>query len=284
MLARRSRRSPYKIGAGQEDDVSNPTELGRRDFFKNAALGAAGLVGTTAAAGSRRRRAAHQHAGPAVGADADRSPGVRAARAAHHGARPRLPCGGAGCRRRADAGLGLHGGRAEEDRLRLRRHQPRLDLPGPPRVLHQLRPEHRARAADLPARGSGRGDGARLRQGGRQADADDVPRHGRPAALVDGALPGLGRSRAGVRDRRAPPQPVRRDQPAAQRPGHGLDRARLREVRRRGHHARALRRSGHARVSHRDDAADGPGAADGGRGAAGIDGRQPGVACGSPSW
>jgi len=32
--------------------VSNSTELGRRDFFKNAALGAAGLVGTTAAAGA----------------------------------------------------------------------------------------------------------------------------------------------------------------------------------------------------------------------------------------
>ena len=32
--------------------MSNPTELGRRDFFKNAALGAAGLVGTTAAAGA----------------------------------------------------------------------------------------------------------------------------------------------------------------------------------------------------------------------------------------
>ena len=39
-----------------------------------------------------------------------------------------------------------------------------------------------------------------------------------------------------------------------------------------------------ARLSHRDDAADGPGAADGRRGAAGIDGRQPARPCGFPSW
>ena len=51
-------------------------------------------------------------------------------------------------------------------------------------------------------------------------------RHGRPAPLVDGALPGLGRSRAGRRHRRPSPQSVRRDQPAAQRAGHGPARSR----------------------------------------------------------
>ena len=44
-----------------------------------------------------------------------------------------------------------------------------------------------------------------------------------------------------VRHRRAPPEPVGRHQPPAQRAGHGLHRPRLREVRRRSHHAGTLR-------------------------------------------
>ena len=59
-------------------------------------------------------------------------------------------------------------------------------------------------------------------------------------------------------------------QPPAQRAGHGLDRSRLREVRRRGDDARAVRGVGDAGVPDRDDAADGAGAAGGGRGAAGV--------------
>src|SRR5262245_41629377 len=43
-----ARLNPYKIGAVRRS-MSNPTSPGRRDFFKNAALGAAGLVGTAAA-------------------------------------------------------------------------------------------------------------------------------------------------------------------------------------------------------------------------------------------
>ena len=55
--------------------------------------------------------------------------------------------------------------------------------------------------------------------------------------------------------------PAGRHQPPAQRAGHGRDRPRLREVRRRGDDARAVRGVGDARVPHRDDAADGAGGA-----------------------
>ena len=151
---------------------------------------------------------------------------------------------------------------------------PGLDVPGSSRVADQLRQEHGARAPHLPARRGGRRDGARLRQGRRQADAGRRSRDRRTAALVDGAVPGLGRSRPGRRHRRPSPQSVRRDQPAAQRAGHGPARAQLRQVRRRGDDARAVRGVGDARLQDRDDAADGAGRADGGRRAAGVDGHQ----------
>ena len=130
----------------------------------------------------------------------------------------------------------------------------------------------------MPARGVGDGDGARLRQGRGQADAGVRPRRRRPAALVDGALPGLGRSRADLRHRRPSPQSRGRHQPSAQRAGHGVARPRLREVRRRGDDARAVCGVGDAGVPHRDDAADGAGGARGRRRAAGIADRRSGAA------
>ena len=196
-------------------------------------------------------------------------------------ARPRVRAGterrrraGTNRCRSGSSGLRLHGGRAEEDRLRVRRHQSGIDVPGAPRIPHQLRQEHGARDPDLPARRGRRRDGARLRQGRRQADAGRRSRDRRTAALVDGAVSGLGRSRARRRDRRPSPQSVRRDQPAAQRAGHGPARAQLRQVRRRGDDTRAIRGVGDARLQDRDDAADGTGRADGRRRAAGVDRHQ----------
>ena len=176
------------------------------------------------------------------------------------------------------AGIGLHGRRAQEAGPRVRRHQPRLGVRRAARIAAQLRQQHEAGAADLPARGIGDGDGPRLRQGRGQADAGVRARRRRPAALVDGAVPGLGRSRADPRHRRPSPQSGGRDQPSAQRAGHGIARPRLREVRRRGDDARAVRGVGDAGVSHRDDAADGAGGARGRRRAAGVADRRSGAA------
>ena len=76
-------------------------------------------------------------------------------------------------------------------RLRLRGREPRLGVRGHPRVDDQPRRQPQARDPDGAARRSRRGDGARLRQGGRQADDDADARHRRPAARVDGPVPSV---------------------------------------------------------------------------------------------
>ena len=157
----------------------------------------------------------------------------------------------------------LHGGRAEVARLRVRRLEPRLELPRHPRVDHQLRRQPEAGVPDLLPRGVVGGDGARLLQGRGQADGGAVPRHGGPAARVDGDLQRLLRPRAGVHPGR---QHARRDDAAAgrrvgaQRAGRGGDGPRLRQVGRQAGVAAALRRVGGARLQDRDDAADDAGA------------------------
>jgi hypothetical protein len=156
------------------------------------------------------------------------------------------------------ARVGLHGRRAQDARARIRRHQSRLRVPRPARVGRQLRPQHDAGDPDVPPRGIGGGDGARLRQSGRQADARHGARHSGTAPRFYGALPGVGRPRARRHDRRPSPQPGGNRQPPAQRAGHGLARPRLRQVRRRGDDGGAVCRVGDAGVPDRDDAADGP--------------------------
>ena len=71
-------------------------------------------------------------------------------------------------------------------------------VPRPARVAHQLRRQQEPGAAHLLPRGVVGGDGARLRQDRRQADAGDGARHRRPAARVDGDLQRLRRPRAGL--------------------------------------------------------------------------------------
>ena len=250
-------------------DHTDKNPVGRRDFFKGAALGAAGLVVTapaaaaasTPAAGASRRRAPVERAG-ASRVRRRRRAGARRARRHGHG---------------DAAGVGLHGRRAEEAGPRIRGHQPRLGVRRAARIAAQLRQQHEAGTVDVPARGIGDGDGARLRQGRGQADAGVRPRRRRPAALVDGAVPGVGRPRADRGHRRPSPQSGRRHQPSAQRAGHGVARPRLREVRRRGDDARAVRGVGDAGVPNRDDAAEGAGGARGRRRAAGIAGRRSGA-------
>ena len=96
-------------------------------------------------------------------------------------------------------------------------------------------------------------------------------RRRRPAALVDGAVPGLGRPRADRASSSAitaiPSGVINRPHSAQDM---GVARPRLREVRRRGDDARAVRGVGDAGVPHRDDAAEGAGRARGRRGAAGV--------------
>src|SRR5206468_702329 len=77
----------------------------------------------------------------------------------------------------------------------------------PARIDHQSRRQPQARNPDRPARGSRRGPRARLRQSGRQADDDADARYRGFVARVDGSVPGVVRSRAGVRRRGDTAQP-----------------------------------------------------------------------------
>ena len=242
-------------------DRAEKSTVGRRDFFKGAAPGAAGLVVTTRTEQRPRR--------PPL-----RLPPVTLPTDAHDLAYAQAQS--TVVRREVVTPQGRPASDFMVDVLKKIGFEYAAINPGSTfQGLHESLINYgkntRAGAPDLPARGSRRRHGARLRQGRRQADARRRARHRRPAALVDGAVPGLGRSRAGRPDRRPPPQSIRRDQPSAQRAGHGPARAQLRQVRRRGDDARAVRGVGDARVHDRDDAADGPGRADGRRGAAGVD-------------
>ena len=114
----------------------------------------------------------------------------------------------------------------------------------------------------LPRRVVGR-HGARLRQDRRQADAGDRARQHRSAARVDGDLQRLRRSRAGVHHRRQLSRrrhARQRRELVPQRPGHGADRARLREMGRRAGLVAGVRRIDGPRLQDRDDPADGAGA------------------------
>ena len=230
------------------------TRLGveRRKFLQQGALaGAAALVGpgragrradTGAAAGDHGGRSARRR-------DAS-DDGCRRSHAAR-----RSP--GAG-RERA-LRVGLHGGRAEVVELRLHLRQPRVELPRPARVGHQLRREHEARADHLLPRRVVGGDGARVLQGRGQAARRHGARHGWPAARLDGALQRVVRPRSGVHGHR---QPQRRRDPArrgvvSRRAGCRRHGARLHEVGRRAVVARAFRRIRGARVQNRGHAADG---------------------------
>ena len=197
--------------------------LGRRRFLKGAAAGAAALVAKAApgSAAEPQAAAAAPRPGtpPSTQLSADTEPPRRsAARIIEH------------------PGVGLHARRHQEHRLRVRRRQPGIELRRAARIDHQLRREQGAGAADVLPRGVVGRHGARLRQDRRQADACARARQHRPPARVDGDLQRLRRSRAGVHHRRQ----LSRRRHARQRrelvpqcPGHGADRARLREMGRR---------------------------------------------------
>ena len=137
---------PARRGRPQESHMRAARErVGRRRFLKGAAVGAAGLV-----------------AQPPSPASAAQAPGV-----VDPG---RIGASGGGVPHRS-ARRGLHGRRPQVARLRVRRGEPRLVVPRPARVDHQLRRQHEARAPDVLPRGVVGGDGARLRQDRRQADA-----------------------------------------------------------------------------------------------------------------
>ena len=252
--------------------ASKQTLLKRRRFLQQGALaGAAALVGPPEWPALKRRR--HR-----------RRAGCRS---------PRRRDAGDDRRRRSDAarrspGAGgeralrvrLHGRRAEVVELRLRLRQPRVELPRPARVGHQLRREHEARADHLLPRRVVCGDGACVPQSRRQAPGCHGARHGGPAARVHGAVQRVVRPRSGVHGHR---QPRRCRHPArggvvSRRAGRGRHGPRLHEVGRRAVVARAFRRIRGTRVQNRGHAADGarrPRARRRPSGASDPEGRQP---------
>ncbi len=159
--------------------------------------------------------------------------------------------------------LRLHGRRHQDARSRIHLDQSGLELPQHPRIARQLRRQQEAGAPHLHARGSGDRDGARLRQGGGKAHGRDHPRHGRPAARLDGDLQRVGRPRAdhafrGQRARRDDAPPGNRME--SRGAGRGLAGARLRQVGRHADVAAAFRRVDGARLQDRHHAAHGAGA------------------------
>ena len=207
----------------------------RRDFFKGAA---AGRRRPGRQQGSRRPEATPVQSRPRVKrpTEADEF-GYAQARGTANAGRGRQ-------RRRRAVRIRFHGGRAQEARLRVRRDQPGLGVPGTARVAAQLRRATRARTPHVPARRSRRGHGARLRQGRRQADARHGARDGRhcctrrwrcsrPGPI---ACPSSSSSASTAIRRASSTRPHSAQDMGAHRP-------RLREVRRRGDDARAVRRS-----------------------------------------
>ena len=153
----------------------------------------------------------------------------------------------------------LHGGRHQVARLRIRRVEPRLELPRHPRVDHQLRQQPGAGVPHVPPRGVVSRDGPRLLQGRGQADGDPVPWDGRPPARGDGHLQRLLRPRAGVHPRGQPPgcdAAAAGGGVGAQRAGCRRHGPRLHQVGRCAGLVGALRRVGCTRLQDRDDAPD----------------------------
>ena len=244
----------------QADNTFEKDSVGRRDFFKGAALGAAGLVvGSTGEAATEVASGSDVASGSNVASGFSRKISLpptptpkpssatppRKRRSRHN------PC---------DPGSDFMVDVLKKLDFEYVGGQSRLGVRRAARVDHQLRPEPDARAAHVPPRGGGSRNGARLRQGRRQADDDRWCTA--PSGLLHSSMAVFQAwaDRVPVFVIAAHNRnPATHRQPAAQRAGHGLARSRLRQVPRRGHHAAALRRLRHARLSLRDDAADGSG-------------------------
>ena len=227
---------------------SKKLAVNRRGFLKGAATAAAGAaaIATHVPDSDAQTQPAVggpiEYAGAAADDDAARA---RRRRGASAGGRERA-CRGA-------PGLGSDGAGAEGSRHRIRRRQSRVELRGPSGIVHQLRQsaERDAGVHHRAARRVGGDDGARLRQGDRQADVRAAARHDRHPARGDVDLPGLLRQDAGAADRRSRPRIHRR----AQRQRHGRHGPQLHEVGRDAEDARGIAGRDSARLQRSDHAA-----------------------------